>query len=123
MYDPHPTLTYEWDPLESANGLKRAPSRMTGKGRSYDLLAHPSDPRSAAAIVDARSGDANRSSTIQKDSVPGQEIWFYEDHKGRTFTFWRFMLQIPLSEVCVTVAAGKVGTALTRCFSYRMRCR
>ena len=82
---------------------------MTGKGRSYDLLAHPSDPRSGAAILDTSIGDAAKSSTIRKGSVPGQEIWFYEDHKGRTFTFWRFMLQIPLSEVREAAAAGVIN--------------
>ncbi|KAL5529110.1 hypothetical protein ACEPAG_5084 [Sanghuangporus baumii] len=96
IYEPHPMLTYEWDPQQVA-GLTRSASRMTGNGRSYDLVPHPADPRSAAALLDA-NGVPMHSSTARKETVPGHEIWVYEDPKGRTYTFWRFMIQVPLSE-------------------------
>ena len=98
VYEPHPVLTYEWDPHVRAQGLSRTSSRMTGKGRSYDLAPHPSDPHSSAPLENASEHLSNSSTSLQ-ESVPGQEIWVYEDTKGRTFTFWRFLIRIPLSQV------------------------
>ena len=85
MYEPHPLLTYEWDPQQTA-GLARSTSRMTGKGRSYDLVPHPADPRSAAALQDG-NGAPVHSSSARKESVSGYEIWVYEDPKGRYVLF------------------------------------
>lgn len=75
-------LSYEWDPQPKPGGISRSTSRMTGKGRSYDLVPHPADPRSNAALYDA-NGSLPLSSTAQKEVVPGHEIWVYEDPKGR----------------------------------------
>lgn len=102
LYEPHPVLTYEWDPHVRPQGLSRTSSRMTGKGRSYDLAPHPSDPHSSAPLENANEHLTN-SSTSLMESVPGQEIWVYEDSKGRTFTFWRFLIRIPLSQTEMTV--------------------
>ncbi|KAH8117510.1 hypothetical protein DFH11DRAFT_1575443 [Phellopilus nigrolimitatus] len=108
IYEPHPMLTYEWDP--QGTGISRSTSHINGKGRSFDLGPHPADPHSDAALLDA-NGSSLQSSTARKESVPGHEIWVYEDPRGRTFTFWRFMIQIPLNqnEMCVryTINGGQ----------------
>ncbi|KAI5124487.1 hypothetical protein M0805_003014 [Coniferiporia weirii] len=101
VYDPHPMLVYEWDP-SVAKGMSRSTSRVTGEGKSFDLGPHPADPHSSAALLD-ENGTHFRSSTARKESVPGHELYVYEDTRGHTFTFWRFLIQIPLSqaEMCV----------------------
>ncbi|ESK96912.1 plasma membrane protein [Moniliophthora roreri MCA 2997] len=72
IYEPHPTLTYEWDP--------DAPVKHQKLNGVPEVSTH-----------------------FRKELVPGQEIWVYGG-AGGTFTFWRFMIHIPLSmnEMAIT---------------------
>ncbi|KAG6841682.1 hypothetical protein C0991_008320 [Blastosporella zonata] len=97
FYEPHPTLTYEWDPDRSSVYQPAQPAR------SFDLGPHPADPHSTilpASPVATSSGYGNGylrqpGSNASKEIVPGQEIYVYGG-PGGTFTFWRFLIQIPL---------------------------
>ncbi|KAG6896941.1 hypothetical protein C0992_005147 [Termitomyces sp. T32_za158] len=75
IYEPHPSLTYEWDPdqtsCHSAAHLKR----------SFDLGPHPADPHSTI-LATSPNGYGNSytrqpDSNVSKEVVPGQEIYVY----------------------------------------------
>ncbi|KNZ75467.1 hypothetical protein J132_02800 [Termitomyces sp. J132] len=91
IYEPHPTLTYEWDPDQT--------SHYTAQARSFDLGPHPADPHSTILSTNPNGYSNNYmrppSSNVTKEVVPGQEIHVYGG-PGGTFTFWRFLIQIPL---------------------------
>ncbi|CAL1703673.1 unnamed protein product [Somion occarium] len=96
-YEPHPTFTYSWDPnAQTAPQMhRRTDSRSTGHGSSIDLGPHPADPYST--VFPAANGDHTQlSPTAMTQNVLGEEIWVYCGNGG-TFTFWRFMIHIPLS--------------------------
>ncbi|KAG8217891.1 hypothetical protein J3R82DRAFT_6057 [Butyriboletus roseoflavus] len=108
-YEPHPMLTYQWDPEERAQ--PRAGHRSACS--SFDLGPHPADPHSTAvfppAIMQVSEsfvyGDyKSKSGAIgdQMQRVTGQEIYVYAGNGG-TFTFWRFPLQMQLgnAELCI----------------------
>ncbi|KAG9318865.1 adenylate cyclase associated N terminal-domain-containing protein [Chiua virens] len=101
-YDPHPVLTYQWDPEERTE--QRAGCRH---GRSsFDLGPHPADPHSTAMSPPPTTqappekfgyGDyKSKTGGIgdQTQRVTGQEIYVYAGNG--TFTFWRFRIQIQL---------------------------
>ncbi|KAG5652343.1 hypothetical protein H0H81_005364 [Sphagnurus paluster] len=113
IYEPHPTLTYEWNPDNNGPYHNPQPVRM------YDLGPHPADPHSTIMPMSPTSGSSwfadQKEPTprnASKEVVPGQEIYVYggpggyvpltsadrpEAHAAsRTFTFWRFLIQIPL---------------------------
>ena len=96
-------LTYEWDP-QQVTGMSKSASRMTGKGRSYDLVPHPADPRSTAPLLDS-NGASSHSATARKEMVPGHEIWVYEDPKGRsgvlrlTWVSWLSILTVCTQDI------------------------
>uniref|UniRef100_A0A0W0F8X0 PhoD-like phosphatase domain-containing protein n=1 Tax=Moniliophthora roreri TaxID=221103 RepID=A0A0W0F8X0_MONRR len=103
IYEPHPTLTYEWDPDAPVKHQKaRSRHRST---KSFDLGPHPADPHSTSVAVTTSqlNGVPEVSTHFRKELVPGQEIWVYGG-AGGTFTFWRFMIHIPLSmnEMAIT---------------------
>ncbi|KAJ7632470.1 hypothetical protein FB45DRAFT_978232 [Roridomyces roridus] len=100
VYEPHPILTYEWDP----DVAPRKTHNMNPK--SLDLPAHPADPTSWSTmngLATAGEREAPRGPNARSESVPGQEIWVYAG-TGGTSTFWRFLLEIPLGskEMAVT---------------------
>ncbi|KZV71815.1 hypothetical protein PENSPDRAFT_650377 [Peniophora sp. CONT] len=104
VYEPAPTLTYTWDPDEGRVPKKaqRATSISHRNGRSFDLGPHPADPSAmsyAPPLSESSSMDGPRSQARQ---AVGQEIWVYEGNGG-TSTFWRFIIEIPLSESEVQV--------------------
>ncbi|KIY51015.1 hypothetical protein FISHEDRAFT_37727 [Fistulina hepatica ATCC 64428] len=92
FYEPLPTLIYEWDPSSKAGSDRH----------SFDLGPHPADPRSTA-IPTAPVDGVHTSATACKESVPGQDS---------TFTFWRFMLHIPLGshemEITYSINRGQI---------------
>lgn len=96
VYEPLPILTYEYDP---AGGAHHSNSYQS---TSSSLGPHPSDPHSVAFHP---SPDHTGFSSMKpfQEPVPGQEIHVYNGHAG-TFTFWRFLIQIPLGprEMAVT---------------------
>lgn len=80
VYDPHPTLTYGWDP-ETAPSMSRAQSQSpTNAGQSFDLGPHPADPLSM--VQPTVYVDNHESPTEIKQRVPGQEIWVYVGSGG-----------------------------------------
>ncbi|KAF8968403.1 hypothetical protein BDZ97DRAFT_1655223 [Flammula alnicola] len=68
IYEPHPTLTYSWDPDQPLHSAT-----------SYELGPHPADPHSVVMPAAA-------SPTVSTFSMAG------------TFTFWRFLIKIPLAQ-------------------------
>ncbi|KAF5386786.1 hypothetical protein D9615_001876 [Tricholomella constricta] len=125
IYEPHPTLTYEWDPDRNTS------YQNAHLPRSFDLGPHPADPHSTvlptSPILPSHNmffnGDGMPpGSNASKEIVPGQEIYVYGGPGGyiplslpnsseayvyfisSTFTFWRFLIQIPLGphEMSVT---------------------
>ncbi|EGO20988.1 hypothetical protein SERLADRAFT_351219 [Serpula lacrymans var. lacrymans S7.9] len=78
-YGPHPTLTYQWDPDGPALHRKRHVG-------SFELGPHPADPHmTAISSIYVHAGG------------------------GGTFTFWRFLIQIPLgpNEMCIQYAINQ----------------
>ncbi|KAF8321571.1 hypothetical protein DL93DRAFT_2163184 [Clavulina sp. PMI_390] len=66
-----------------------------------DTVPYLADAPPLANGIDAPvvNGHSRKPSiTRQSRTVEGQEIWVYHGTSG-TFTFWRFMIQIPLSDV------------------------
>ncbi|TRM61810.1 hypothetical protein BD626DRAFT_500604 [Schizophyllum amplum] len=114
IYSPHPTLTYEWDP-ENVASSQRKKHRRGGANQSFDLGPHPADPHSTAIPTVTASGmpeNGNGHSTKKVEESPGQEIHVHGG-EGGTFTFWRFMIHIPLSdhEMAITYTINR-GQAL-----------
>ncbi|KAJ7470605.1 hypothetical protein FB451DRAFT_1340055 [Mycena latifolia] len=94
VYEPHPMLSFEWDPDKSAK-LQKAHKQ---KGASFDLGPHPADSHSTNTLNGLPtngSGKASRGPNSRSEQVPGHEIWVYASHSG-TSTFWRFAIDIPL---------------------------
>ena len=86
-YEPHPVLTYQWDPEERAQpraGQQNAPL-------SFDLGPHPADPHSTAASPTTQVSEGfgygdykAKSGAIgdQTQRVTGQEIYVYAGNGG-----------------------------------------
>ncbi|TFK72175.1 hypothetical protein BDN72DRAFT_371720 [Pluteus cervinus] len=95
VYDPHPLLTYEWDPdIPSFADPRSHPQR------SFDLGHHPADPHSTISpisISQSKSEQAIPGPNAKNMVVPAHELWVYAGYTG-TFTFWRFLIEIPLCE-------------------------
>ncbi|TFK88792.1 hypothetical protein K466DRAFT_575189 [Polyporus arcularius HHB13444] len=98
VYEPLPVLTYHWDPNFTPNGkLKRHVSSRT-HGQSFDLAPHPADPLSTVSPGSPTNGEQNGNgfhANIEQRRIEGQELYVYYG-TGGTFTFWRFMIEIPL---------------------------
>ncbi|KAF8162955.1 hypothetical protein B0H34DRAFT_301294 [Crassisporium funariophilum] len=147
IYDPHPVLTYAWDPEQpvpipqqrrnksSTPTDYRAASVDSGRpsglsqlhsATSYELGPHPADPHStilpASPTVSSfsvsndfqfgpsisngseKNGTINGNGSESKfgpqtcsEKVAGQELWVYGGYGG-TFTFWRFLIKVPLAQ-------------------------
>lgn len=82
VYEPHPTLTYRWDP----DGPPKLPNgpHLNGQtnGHSFDLGPHPADPHSTG--LPSPNGDAGGfpGPNARTQSISGQEIWVYEGTGG-----------------------------------------
>ena len=74
MYEPHPVLTYSWDPNTPAK-LSRSRSQAS-RAKSFDLGPHPADPLSMVHPATNGEYHTHTSSEIEQ-TVPGQEIWVY----------------------------------------------
>ncbi|KAJ3562891.1 hypothetical protein NP233_g9293 [Leucocoprinus birnbaumii] len=122
IYEPHPKFSYEWDSdkltpstlREKPNGnngaysasVQSASSKsQNGNGHlSFDLGPHPADPHSTALPGSPMSTSVSASSmadtpgpNARREDSYGQDIWVYAG-TGGTFTFWRFMIKIPLAD-------------------------
>ncbi|TFK55220.1 hypothetical protein OE88DRAFT_1780304 [Heliocybe sulcata] len=93
-YDPHPNLTYEWDP-DAPPVFHRTHRRNP---MSFDLAPHPADPHSVfVAHEEEMNGTVSHGPNYRVEQVPGHDIWVYAGNGG-TFTFWRFLIQVPLAQ-------------------------
>ncbi|KAG8733397.1 hypothetical protein FRC11_006588 [Ceratobasidium sp. 423] len=102
QYDPHPMLHLEWDPLRpvhiNVNGHQRGrslstiPSPISAVSSSASGLPPPMPYPSEPAITSQKYPPSH---AYQQTDIPGHEIWVYRGSTG-SFTFWRFLIQIPL---------------------------
>ncbi|KAF5391297.1 hypothetical protein D9757_001947 [Collybiopsis confluens] len=92
-YEPHPVLTYQYDP----DKLPRQKAKKSVE-KSFDLGPHPADPHSTSLPLSASqvNGSASSGPNFTSRQTVGQEIWVYPG-AGGTFTFWRFLIQVPLA--------------------------
>ncbi|KAH7340971.1 hypothetical protein B0J17DRAFT_653550 [Rhizoctonia solani] len=102
QYDPHPMLHLEWDPLRPVNirlngyqrgrSLSSMPSPISAVSSNGPGLPPPVPYPSEPAITSQKYPPSH---AYQQTDVPGHEIWVYRGSVG-SFTFWRFLIQIPL---------------------------
>jgi hypothetical protein len=106
-------LKYFWDPEQPLSPHKQSVNR----GHLVDLGPHPADPNSQL-FEGQPEEDYRQSPSAQEKTVLGQEIYVYAGRGGyvhvptlpfgcesdtflvrffSTYTFWRFLIQIPLS--------------------------
>ena len=76
IYEPHPMLTYEWDPENPLQSTRRHQSNSP-----FDLGPHPADPHSTVSSLNVDS-NSQHSTSHQNEHVPGHEIWVYEGIGG-----------------------------------------
>ncbi|KAL0947072.1 hypothetical protein HGRIS_013213 [Hohenbuehelia grisea] len=116
IYEPHPLLKYEWDPSADTNNAHTLQTPITRRsaGPSFDLGPHPADPHSTILPTSPSSsgfeanGLAYDVPNVVSKEVPGHEFYVYAGHGG-TFTFWRFLIEIPLghSEMSIAYSINK----------------
>ncbi|KAJ3761059.1 hypothetical protein EV360DRAFT_93213 [Lentinula raphanica] len=94
-YEPHPTLIYEFDPDRLPRHHNKTKKDLAGK--SFDLGPHPADPHSTSLPISASQANGHTTSGphFTSEQSAAQEIWVYPG-AGGTFTFWRFMIHVPL---------------------------
>ncbi|OCH90292.1 hypothetical protein OBBRIDRAFT_812785 [Obba rivulosa] len=94
-YEPHPTLTYSYDPTAPVT-LSRGPSKLQKGARPVDVTPLPVDSNCNTPTVESLEISGASPGLVQRQAS-GQEIWVYTG-RGGTFTFWRFMIEIPLRQ-------------------------
>jgi hypothetical protein len=112
-YEPSPTFKYSWDPDQPSSPHKRS----LNQGTLVDLGPHPADP-TAQPYTSETEDEYFQGPNAQEKTVFGQEIYVYVGRGGyvrctfpldwetdaffgsfvSTYTFWRFLIQIPLSD-------------------------
>ncbi|KAJ7098064.1 hypothetical protein B0H15DRAFT_773302, partial [Mycena belliarum] len=100
-YDPHPMLSFEWDPETSVE----PPTPQRQNGTSFDLGPHPADSHSTNTLNGLPTngnGKLSRGPNARSEQVPGHEIWVYAALS--TSTFWRFAIEIPLGPTEMAVS-------------------
>jgi hypothetical protein len=117
IYEPHPTFKYSWDPDQPLSPHRPSLSH----GPLVDLGPHPADP-TAQPFRSETEDEPYQGPNAQEKTVSGQEIYVYVGRGGyvhvlpldcecmtliqcfgggsfvSTYTFWRFLVQIPLSD-------------------------
>jgi len=91
-YDPHPVLSLEWDPDR--------PVHVQEEILAHDPTVVPqpvSHPTFQSSTSKPFAGAWPAGPRSQQSRNFGQEIWVYHG-TGGTFTFWRFMIEVPLAE-------------------------
>jgi hypothetical protein len=83
VYEPHPILTFEWDPdLE-----RKIQPKMHKEHPSFDLGPHPADPNHTlnGLPLDPINGNGNATHgpNFRREQVPAHEIWVYAGHAGQ----------------------------------------
>ncbi|KAG8704747.1 hypothetical protein FRC08_002055 [Ceratobasidium sp. 394] len=104
QYDPHPMLHLEWDPLrpshvgrvhQRAHSMSSLPPPMNLAPVAPGMpppIPHTSRPHLSPPVSPAKIPP---SPAAEQTNIPGQEIWVYRGTSG-SFTFWRFLIEIPL---------------------------
>lgn len=117
LYDPHPMLTYKWDP----DAAIRLPPHPQQNGASFNLGPHPADPN-ASALPSPASNHQNGlpGPNAQMQHVPGHEIWVYGGAEGFVETSFCFPFGFSFTHCCLvpTHSGGsqsKFLWARTRC--------
>lgn len=106
QYDPHPMLHVEWDPLRPVHANPNPSGHR--RGRSASSVPSPMPPpgvpgfpqpaaypRPAFPFERPAQSKFQPSHAFQQTDIPGHEIWVYRGASG-SFTFWRFLIQVPL---------------------------
>lgn len=86
IYEPHPILTYSWDPDNPRSGHAKE------MAHSFDLAPHPADPHSTILPTSPSGSTLNGNGNgklkvpvgpnARSEIVPGHEIWVYGGHGG-----------------------------------------
>ncbi|KAI0293383.1 hypothetical protein BC826DRAFT_910742 [Russula brevipes] len=93
IYEPHPILKCCWNPDYSAP--HHANSSAQG-AKVVDPGQYPAYPMPEPYQGQPRSEDLQGPGVLEQ-RVPGREIYVYHG-PGGTYTFWRFLFQIPLGD-------------------------
>lgn len=113
MYEPAPFLKLEWDPdrrpdisrSPQSDSSPHGPANGAAHFAETGLAPHPADVfPSAFSPTPSQLNTTADSQGAKKQSlkVNGQEIWFYQGNAA-SFTFWRFMLRIPLGQYSMAI--------------------
>jgi hypothetical protein len=81
LYDPHPMLTYKWDP-DAPVEHRPLPQQ---NGSPFDLGPHPADPDASALPSPTPTTNFQNGlpgPRAQMHHVPGHEIWVYGGAEG-----------------------------------------
>ena len=81
IYEPHPILTYEWDPEHTDDHRRERTTTST----SFDLGPHPADPHSITSA--ALNSQFRRGPFSERQQVPGHEIWVYAGRGGYVIAY------------------------------------
>lgn len=118
QYSPGPFIAMSWDPAVSVPPPTKSQHQHT---KSTDILpfdpntlSHMTPPLTPSAqsesfpsfggVSGPINGHARKPSrTHQERKIEGHEIWVYHGASG-TFTFWRFMIEIPLANIEMPVS-------------------
>jgi len=108
VYEPHPNMSLEWD--WNAPRSHKTVGDMTRTGGSSRIIPPKETELSSylpsvitpVGYPSEDNGNTTSSSRAQKEVIPGQEIWVYNDGTT-TCTFWRFIFEIPLSDIEMVV--------------------
>lgn len=75
-YEPHPMLTYEWDPENPLQSIRKPQGN-----NPFVLAPHPADPHSTVSTLNV-DPDSRPTPSHKTEHVPGHEIWVYEGING-----------------------------------------
>ncbi|QRV86604.1 transcription factor btf3 [Ceratobasidium sp. AG-Ba] len=105
QYNPHPMLHLEWDPLrpshvrpsrhQRSQSVSTIPPPMTPPPVAPGMpppIPYPYQPHISQPVPPT---SFQPTAAAQQNDIPGQEIWVYNGASG-SFTFWRFLIEIPL---------------------------
>lgn len=107
VYEPSPTMVLEWDPDWTADTRRSYDSSSLRSHRTGVGLKATTISASLPSVVSSGlipTGTSVRGPRWRTQSVIGTEIWVYEQEdfdrdSSMTVTFWRFIFEIPLTEV------------------------
>ena len=104
IYSPAPCLSLEWDPSRplvppAFRDGSTSPKTSTSLDIPFPFDPHASGhlaPMQPEEFTNGVESPAFQRTISNSKQISGEEIWVYHGNAG-TFTFWRFMIEIPLS--------------------------